>query len=213
MPLLISFEGIDGSGKTSLVEKLSKELPGSFITKEPRGTELGKRVWQLTNEALANEKLTIDSWSQFFLFAAAHNEHLKTIVRPQLEQGKIVLVDRYIDSTFVYQGLRGNLAEEQKKARVNSIREVLQKFINTPFPHLTFILDLEPAKAQTRLNKREEINNWDNLNLEFHHQIRQGYLKLKEYFPQRNYYVIDADRSLKEIVEEIHQIITNFQNN
>ncbi|CAH1755999.1 24904_t:CDS:2 [Entrophospora sp. SA101] len=116
MPLLISFEGIDGSGKTSLVEKLSQKLPDSFITKEPRGTELGKR----------------------------------------LEQGKLVLVDRYIDSTFVYQGLRGNLAEEQKKMRVNSIREVFQKFINTPFPHLTFILDLEPAKAQTRLNKREE---------------------------------------------------------
>jgi len=71
----------------------------------------------------------------------------------------MVLVDRYIDSTFVYQGLRENFPEEQKKIRVNLIKEAFQKFINTPFPDLTFILDLEPAKAQTRLSKREEVNN------------------------------------------------------
>jgi len=211
MLLLVSFEGIDGSGKTSLVEKLSEKFPNSFITKEPRGTELGKRVWQLANESLENEKLTIDSWSQFFLFAAAHNEHVKTVIRSQLAQGKMVLVDRYIDSTFVYQGLRENFPEEQKKIRVNLIKEVFQKFINTPFPDLTFILDLEPAKAQTRLSKREEINNWDNLNLEFHHQIRQGYLKLKEYFPHRNYYIINADRPLEEIIGEVYRVIIQYQ--
>jgi len=61
MPLLVSFEGIDGSGKTSLIKKLSEKFPNSFVTKEPRGTELGKRVWQLANESLENEKLTIDS--------------------------------------------------------------------------------------------------------------------------------------------------------
>ena len=211
MSLLVSFEGIDGSGKTSLVKKLSEKFPNSFITKEPRGTELGKRIWQLANESLENEKLTIDSWSQFFLFAAAHNEHVKTVIRSQLAQGKMVLIDRYIDSTFVYQGLRENFPEEQKKIRVNLIREAFQKFINTPFPDLTFILDLEPAKAQTRLSKREEVNNWDNLNLEFHHQIRQGYLKLKEYFPQRNYYIINAGRPLEEIIGEVYRVIIQYQ--
>ncbi|RHZ37557.1 Thymidylate kinase [endosymbiont GvMRE of Glomus versiforme] len=215
MHLLVSFEGIDGSGKTSVVRKLSEKLPNSFATKEPRGTKLGERVWQLTNESLKNKELVIDSQSQLFLFAAAHNEHLK-IIRQQLsgEKDKIVLVDRYIDSTFVYQGLRGNLTEEQKKSRVNLIKELFQKFINTRFPDLTFILNLEPEKAQARLEKREEKNNWDKLDSEFHQQIRQGYLDLKKYyFPERNYHIINADRPLKEIVEEIYQIIINFQTN
>jgi len=80
---------------------------------------------------------------------ASHNEHVKTVIEPNLAQGKIVLVDRYLDSTFVYQGIYGNLG-------VKKLNDVLHNTVNSPFPHLTFILDIDPAQAQMRLHKRQE---------------------------------------------------------
>ncbi|CAG8678797.1 14338_t:CDS:2 [Racocetra persica] len=134
--LLISIEGIDGSGKTSLIQELKQKIPNSFVTQSPRGTELGKK---------------------FFLFTANHNEHALTVIKPNLAAGKTILVDRYIDSTFVYQGIRGKLP-------IDKLIEVWEKTVNIPFPDLTFVLDIEPNKTSARVNKRrqetgEEPNN------------------------------------------------------
>jgi dTMP kinase len=206
-PLLISIEGIDGSGKTSLLEKLKQKFPNSFTTQSPRGTELGKKVWDLVTENLVSRQLITNVWTEFFLFTANHNEHALTVIKPNLAAGKTVLIDRYVDSTFVYQGIRGKLP-------INKLVEVWEKTVNIPFPDITFILDIDPAKTELRIRQRrqetgEEPNNWDKANYEFHQKIRNGYLQLKEYFPQR-IKIINADRSWEKIITEINQIISQY---
>lgn len=205
--LLISIEGIDGSGKTSLVEKLRQAIPDSVVTQSPRGTELGKKVWDLVTENLVNRNSITNVWTEFFLFTANHSEHASNIIKPNLEAGKTVLIDRYIDSTLVYQGIRGKLP-------IPKLVEVWEKTVNIPFPDLTFILDIEPDKTAERVNKRrketgEEPNNWDNSKLDFHRIIRNGYLKLKKYFPER-IKIIDAGRSESEVLAEVQTLIKEY---
>lgn len=199
MNWLFTFEGIDGSGKTTLVNELHKKINNSIITREPRGIKLGLEVWKLVN----NKELVSDVWTQLFLFLASHNEHVKKIIKPNLAKGKVVLVDRYIDSTFIYQGIHGGL-------EITKIKNLLQNTINSPFPRLTFVLDIKPENAQTRLKKRQEANGewneWDALKLEAHEKIKNGYLKLKEYFPQR-IVIINANQRKEEIVEEVFSMI------
>jgi dTMP kinase len=107
---------------------------------------------------------------------------------------------------LVYQGLENNLG-------IDIIQEVVEKTIDIPQPDITFVLDIDPRKAQDRLNKRKketgEYSNWDNLKLEFHQRIRNHYLELKKYFPER-ICIINADRSETEIFTEVHDIIKQF---
>lgn len=203
MTLLVSFEGIDGSGKTSLIRKLSRKMSNSFTTKAPRGTKLGLKIWKLINDSVKNKDLITDSWTQCFLLMAAHNEHIQTVIKPNLKKGKLVLTDRYVDSSFVYQGTYGGLD-------IELIQKIFQ-IVDTPFPDLTFILDIEPIKAQMRLVKRKEINNWDNLKLDSHRKIREGYLSLEKRFPER-IKIINADRDASIIIKEIVQIIKDKLN-
>jgi dTMP kinase len=116
-----------------------------------------------------------------------------------LRENKSVVIDRYIDSTLVYQGLIGNI-------EVDTIQEFAERTINLPLPDITFVLDIDPIVAQERLKKRQEktgeYTNWDNLDLDFHQKIRNHYLELKKLFPER-VYIIDANKSENEITEEV----------
>jgi dTMP kinase len=205
MSLLITIEGIDGSGKTTLIENLKKNLPNDLvITHNWRNTELGKEIWSLLDKSrVSKDKNLPSTWSYIFLIFVAFDELVKKIINPNLLADKIVIIDRYLDSTLVYQGLEGDLG-------VDILQEVMEKTINVPRPDITFVLDIDPQKAQERLNKRKketgEYSNWDNLKLEFHQRIRNHYLELKKYFPER-IYIINADRSETEILTEIRGII------
>ena len=90
-PLLISIEGIDGSGKSTLIKKLKQAIPNSIATQSPRGTILGKKVWDLVTENLVKRNLITNVWTEFFLFTANHNEHVLTVIKPNLEAGRTVL--------------------------------------------------------------------------------------------------------------------------
>ena len=209
MSWLISFEGIDGSGKTTLIKNLKQKATDfNLKTHSWRETELGKKLWRLLNEAQKTKENNLPSnWSYIFLILVAFDELVKKIIKPNLLENKMVIVDRYIDSTFVYQGIEGGI-------KINVIQEIAQKTINLPFPDLTFMLDIEPQKAQERLRKRKaatgEYTNWDNLKLDFHQRIRNNYLKLKKIFPER-IYVIDANKSEEEVTEEVWEIIKQLQ--
>ena len=204
MSLLITLEGIDGSGKTTLLNNLKKSSELDLTTHNWRDTELGEKIWNLINETRAQEKNGIPSdWSYIFLFLVAFDELVKEIINPNLRENKIVVIDRYIDSTFAYQGL-------ERKLGINDIRAMAQKTINLPLPDITFVLDIDPQQAQERLKKRKlttgEYTNWDNLKLEFHNRVRNHYLELKKYFPER-IYIIDAKKSETEILTEVQDII------
>ncbi|MCE8163285.1 MAG: dTMP kinase [Candidatus Moeniiplasma glomeromycotorum] len=204
MSLLITLEGIDGSGKTTLINNLQKKSELNLVTRNWRDTELGQKIWDLLNQTKAEGQGGLpSSWSYIFMIFIAFEELVKKVIEPNLQNNEIVVIDRYIDSTLVYQGLEGQI-------RLNLIHEIAHKTINLPLPDITFILDIDPLQAQQRLNKRKletgEYTNWDNLKLDFHRRIRNYYLELKKYFPER-IYLIDANRSETEIAEEVSQII------
>ncbi|RHZ35528.1 dTMP kinase [endosymbiont GvMRE of Glomus versiforme] len=196
---LITIEGIDGCGKSTLADKLHQKIANSLLTREPRGTELGRIVHDLTDKQINKDRPSTitNTWTYWFLYAAAQTEHVNTVIKPAWEKGQVVISDRYIDSMFVYQGKLG----------ITKISEVLEKTIQTPLPNLTFVLDIEVKKARERLNKRQNKNtNWDNLSENFHQKIKEGYLGLKNYFPER-IHIINADKSEEEIFTEVWNII------
>ena len=204
MALLITLEGIDGSGKTTLINNLKKSGELELITHNWRDTELGQKIWHLINDTRAEGKSILPSaWTYIFLIFSAFDELNQKVIKPNLQENKVMVIDRYIDSTFVYQGLEGGLG-------INIVQEVAKKTIDLTLPDITFVLDIDPQRAQERLNKRKietgEYTNWDNLKLEFHHRIRNYYLELKKIFPER-IYIIDAEKSEDEILEEVKAII------
>lgn len=204
MSLLISIEGIDGSGKTTLIRNLKKKNDFDLLINSWSDTNLGQKIWSLLNETRAKGEDNLPStWSYVFLFFTAFDELNRRIIQPNLVKKKTIIVDRYIDSTFVYQGLVEGI-------KINTLQEIAQKTIGLPFPDITFLLDIDPFQAQARLKKRKletgEHTNWDNLNLDFHQNIRNYYLELKKYFPER-IHVIDASKNENEIAQEVSQII------
>ena len=121
MSLLITLEGIDGSGKTTLINNLKKGGELDLITHNWRDTELGQKIWHLINETRAAGKNSFPSpWTYIFLILSAFDELNRKIIKPNLRAGKVVIIDRYIDSTFVYQGIEGGL-------KINEIWEIAQK--------------------------------------------------------------------------------------
>ena len=204
MSLLVTIEGIDGSGKSTLIKGLQKNSELDLITHNWRDTELGHKIWHLINETRAEEKNSLPStWTYIFLIFSAFDELSQKIIKPNLQKNKVIVIDRYIDSTFVYQGLEGNLG-------INIVQEIARKTIDLPLPDITFVLDIDPQKAQFRLKKRQketgEYTNWDKQDLEFHKRMRNHYLELKNIFPER-IYLVDAEQSENEILTEVRDIV------
>jgi dTMP kinase len=136
----------------------------------------------------------------------AFEELVKKVIKPNLQENKVVIIDRYLDSTFAYQGLEGGTG-------IKAIQEVAEKTIDLPMPDITFILNIDPQKARERLRKRKqetgEYTNWDKLELEFHERIRKHYLELEKLFPER-ICIIDANQSETEILTEVKSLIEPF---
>ena len=199
--LVISVEGIDGSGKTTLINNLRNDIYFDLIVKNWRDTINGKKIWYLLNSTKGKEKEDFTPWSYILLFITAFNELNNKVIRQNIEK-KSVIIDRYIDSTLVYQGLLENI-------EVNNILRVAND-VDLIFPNVTFILDVEPLKAQERIKKRkieiEQNKNWNDLNLNFQKKIRKNYLELKNFFPER-ICVIDANKDEKEVAKEVKETI------
>lgn len=203
MSLLISFEGIDGSGKSTLISRLNESISNSIVTREPRGTELGYRIWKILNDSIIEKDLIQGDWTNLFLFLASHSEHVNSVVKPNLKEGKTVIVDRYIDSTFVYQGLN-------KKLGVEKIFQIMKNTVNSPIPQATFVLDVDPLVAQKRLSGRREKNgeytNFDSIEVNFHQKIRVFFNEIKKIFPER-IHIIDANKSPDEVFSKVLEIL------
>ncbi len=194
--MFISFEGLDGSGKTTQVELLSRRLREQgrdvVATREPGGTPLGERVRELL---LAGKEMS--AWAETALFAAARAELVELVVRPALERGADVICDRYVDSSLAYQGVaRGLGVEPVLELNLAAVRGLL--------PDRTFVLLLDPSQALRRAGGgRDRI---ERETPEFRRDVDRGFRELAERFPER-IVKVDAERPRREIAEFIHGAI------
>jgi len=189
----ITFEGIDGSGKSTQARALAAHLgDAAVLTREPGGAPGAEEIRQLL---LTGDT---DRWSaetEILLFTAARRDHLEKTISPALAAGKIVISDRFADSTRVYQGAtRGNLRH---------IVDQLHTLMIGREPDLTFIIDMDPAKALERgLARRSGEDRFEHMGLAFQETLRHGFLALAKSFPDRCV-LIDGNRAPEAIASEI----------
>lgn len=198
---LVTFEGGEGCGKSTQIKlfiKFLEEQKLNFIlSREPGGCVLGEKIRAI----LLHSKEDMSALSEFFLFCANRTEHVKEVIKPALEEGKIVVIDRYYDSSLAYQGYAGNLD-------IKKLKDITAFATDNVVPDLTFLLDISYEEGFGRKAKDENLKNLDRIEQRdraYHEKVRQGYLKLAKEGPNR-FVVIDASKSLEEIHEEIIKI-------
>jgi dTMP kinase len=202
----ITFEGIDGCGKSTQLRLLASELRmrGHEVvsTREPGGTPLGQGI----RNVLLDPQMEVDPLAELLLFAADRAQHVRTLLRPATESGSIVLSDRYADATAAYQGAGRNFTTEM-------ISEVISLATGGLKPDLTLIFDLAVAECLARTSRRTETDNQtDRLDAEdaaFHTRVRDAYLKLAADEPER-VRVIGASGSINETHDRVMEVVIPF---
>lgn len=202
MSLFVTFEGGEGSGKStaikSLVEKLKQEGFDILLTREPGGTPISEQI----REVILNKQNTnMDPVTEAYLYAASRRQHVVEKVRPALKEGKLVLCDRFLDSSLAYQGGARGLGFDM-------ILDINKHAIDGLFPDVTIFFDLKPEIGLARINANSgrEINRLDVEKMEFHLKVREAFLSLAKIYPDR-YAIIDASKSPEEVVEEAYDAI------
>ena len=200
--MFITLEGPEGSGKTTAVEAAVKKLEemGYQIvrTREPGGTPIAE---QIRNVILDKGNTAMDPRTEALLYAASRRQHLVEKVWPALKEGKIVICDRYLDSSLAYQGGARGLGVE------NILNVNLFATENT-WPDLTLLFDIKPEVGLARIsaNADREVNRLDLEKIEFHNKVRESFLALARRFPDR-YVIIDASLSRDEVAKATMEAI------
>ena len=200
--MFITIEGPEGSGKTTAVDTAVKELEkmGYQIvrTREPGGTPIAE---QIRNVILDKSNTAMDQRTEALLYAASRRQHLVEKVWPALKEGKIVVCDRYLDSSLAYQGGARGLG-------VDNILQVNSFATEGTFPDLTLLFDLDPEIGLARIaaNSNREVNRLDLEKIEFHKKVRNTFLELAKRYPKR-YVVIDASQSKEEVAKKTLEVM------
>ena len=202
----ISFEGTEGSGKTSVIKEVKSFLENLgykvLITREPGGIRISEKIREILLDVKHKE---MDARTEALLFAASRRQHLVEKVIPALQQGTIVLCDRFVDSSLVYQGIARNLG-------IDEVLKINQFAIENQFPVLTIFVDVRPEVGLKRVfeSPNREINRLDLEQLDFHKKIYNGYLKLIELYPDRIKKINGEaikDKVVKEAIKLIRTIL------
>lgn len=199
--VFISFEGVDGAGKTTQVERLAQfwQERGRevVVTREPGGTSLGKRIRELL---LADPNETITPRAEALLFAADRAQHVEQIIRPALERGAIVITDRYLDSSLAYQS-------GGRELTADDVKHLSMWATNSLLPRRTYLLDIDPRVSHARLTHEED--RMESAGENFQQRTRHAFLQLAEADPER-FLVIDATQTADAIGELICADSTNL---
>lgn len=200
--MFITFEGIEGSGKSTqaiLVEEyLSAKGLKVNLTREPGWGKLGELI---RNVLLDDREITLDPFAELCLFCTDRINHVKEFIKPRLDNGEIVICDRYHDSTLVYQGIGRDNERDLVAAMV-------MKSCLGVIPDTTFLLDLPVDCGLQRIRARKNKTKFDSESVAFHKRVRDGFLQLCKQQPQR-IKLINADRQVEVIAEEIKSVIDN----
>ncbi len=192
--MFVCFEGGEGAGKSTqariLRQRLEDEGHVVVLTREPGDTPVGAEIRRIVLDPATGE---LADRTEALLYAADKAEHVHAVVLPALERGEVVLTDRYVDSTLAYQGA-GRALDTQE------LEQVARWATGDLRPHLTVLLDLEPADGLTRFVERDRI---EGESIEFHQRVRAEFLRLAESDPD-HYLVLDARAPVDEISDAVH---------
>lgn len=209
--IFITLEGIDGGGKSTQFRRLVKYLQRKgyrvTATREPGGTRVGEQIRRILLSGVADARGAPTGLTELALMYAARAQLLDEVVRPALARGRLVVSDRYNDSSFAYQGYG-------RKLGPLTVRQIDRIVCRATQPDLTIVLDIDPRVALKRALRRENHSHWGRTRFEaeglaFQQRARRGYIALARKEPGR-VKVVRADRSISEVQAEIRQIIDAF---
>lgn len=192
--MFITFEGGEGTGKTTLIKDVANALSQDYeviTSREPGGSRIAEAIRDIILNPVYQG---VTPFTEALLLAAARAQHLDEVILPALKDNKVVLCDRYLDSSLAYQAYARDLGFEF----VLNINDYAVKNM----PDLTFYIDLDPAVGMSRIANREKYDRLDQETVQFHQRVREGYLKIAKMYPKR-IVTIDGSLSIEEIKRQI----------
>ena len=203
-PFFIVFEGVEGCGKSykskKLLKNLRKKKIDTILTREPGGTKSAELIRKLilNDYFKKSNKDKFDKYTDTLLYLAARNEHVKNKIIPSLKRKKIVICDRFIDSTIAYQVFG-------KKIKFRFINNIHKFILNGLKPNLTFILKVSKKSSKRRLLKRKTKNRYDNFSQSFYNNVQKSFIKIAK--NKKNYFILDSSSNDNLLEKEIFKIV------
>ena len=198
--LFITFEGGEGSGKTTaskyIYNRLNQLGYPAIYSREPGGVDIAE---QIRNVILDVNNTAMDVRTEALLYAASRRQHLVEVILPALREGKIVICDRFIDSSLAYQGYARGIGMDEVWA--------INKFaIDTFLPDLTLFFDVEVETGLKRISSRDQLDRLDRESLDFHHKVHEGYRLVCEKYPER-IKIVDANQPVDQVEQQSLQLV------
>ena len=206
-PFFILFEGIEGCGKSyqskKLYNRLKKNKIDTILTREPGGTKSSELIRNLIlkDHFIKNSREKFGKYTDTLLYLAARNEHIKNKIKPALIKNKVVICDRFIDSTIAYQ-VHG------KKVDINFIDNIHKKILQDIKPNVVFVLKVSKNSSRKRLKKRKTKNRYDNFPQSFYNKAQKSFIKLAK--NKKNYYVLNSSLNDDSLEDKIFDIINKY---
>ncbi len=203
-PFFIVFEGVEGCGKSyqskKLYKKLIKKKIDTVLTREPGGTKSSELIRNLIlkDYFTKSNKEKFDKYTDTLLYLAARNEHIKNKIKPALIKKKVVICDRFVDSTIAYQ-VYG------KKVEFSFIKNIHKKILQGISPNIVFVLKVSSKSSKNRLKKRKTRNRYDNFRQSFYNKAQKSFIKIAK--NKKNYFILDSSKNDISLENKIFNII------
>jgi len=208
-PFFIVFEGVEGCGKSyqsqKLYNRLKKHKIDTILTREPGGTKSSELIRNLIlkDYFTQNRSEKFDKYTDTLLYLAARNEHVKNKIKPALIKNKVVICDRFIDSTIAYQ-VHG------KKVDINFINNIHKKILQNIKPNVVFVLKVSKNSSRKRLKKRKTNNRYDNFPQSFYDKAQKSFIKLAK--NKKNYFILNSSLNDDSLEDKIFNTINKYLN-
>ena len=206
-PFFIVFEGVEGCGKSyqskKLIKNLKKKGLNPILTREPGGTKSAESIRTLILKDYFNKGKyeKFDKYTDTLLYLAARNEHIKNKIKPALKKNRIVICDRFVDSTFAYQVY----GKKVNKTFIENIHKLILQGVK---PNLTFVLKVSVLASKKRLQKRRTKNRYDNFSQSFYTKAQESFLKIAK--NKKNYIVLESSKNDSILEKKIFKIVSKF---